>query len=344
MKIIVDAMGGDHAPQAMVQGALDAHRDYGVKILLVGRTAEILRAVEACGEKTLPAGVEIRDAAEVVEICDDPAIAFKMKKDSSLTVGLNLLKDGTGDAFVSAGSTGALLSGATLLVKRIRGIRRAAMCPQIPTAQGHALLCDCGANAECTPEYLLQFAYLGSYYAQRVLGLAKPRVALLNIGAEQSKGDALRHEAYALLQAAGEAGRLHFIGNIEGNDALMGGADVIVADGFSGNVMLKTMEGTAKFISHALQDMLLSGTKTKLAAGLIHKELRGFKRTLDPNEVGGTPFLGITRPVIKAHGSSNALAIRNAVRQAKEFAESGFIDDVEKNVAFMRVKETVEKV
>ncbi|MEG1592917.1 MAG: phosphate acyltransferase PlsX [Oscillibacter sp.] len=344
MKIIVDAMGGDHAPQAIVQGALDACKAYGVQILLVGRTAEILKAVEACGEKTLPAGVEIRDASEVVEICDDPAIAFKLKKDSSMTVGLQLLKDGVGDAFVSAGSTGALLSGATLLVKRIRGIRRAALCPQIPTAEGRALLCDCGANAECTPEYLLQFAYLGNYYAQRVLGLASPRVALLNIGAEESKGDALRRETYALLQAAGEAGRIRFVGNIEGSDAMLGGADVIVADGFSGNVMLKTMEGTAKFISHSLQDMLLSTAKTKLAAALIHKDLRAFKRMLDPSEIGGTPFLGITRPVIKAHGSSNALAIRNAVRQAKEFAESGFIADVETNVEFMRVKETGEKV
>ncbi|MEG2176389.1 MAG: phosphate acyltransferase PlsX [Oscillibacter sp.] len=344
MKIIVDAMGGDHAPQAIVQGALDACKAYGVQILLVGRTAEILKAVEACGEKTLPAGVEIRDASEVVEICDDPAIAFKLKKDSSMTVGLQLLKDGVGDAFVSAGSTGALLSGATLLVKRIRGIRRAALCPQIPTAEGRALLCDCGANAECTPEYLLQFAYLGNYYAQRVLGLASPRVALLNIGAEESKGDALRRETYALLQAAGEAGRIRFVGNIEGSDAMLGGADVIVADGFSGNVMLKTMEGTAKFISHSLQDMLLSTAKTKLAAALIHQDLRAFKRMLDPSEIGGTPFLGITRPVIKAHGSSNALAIRNAVRQAKEFAESGFIADVETNVEFMRVKETGEKV
>ena len=162
MKVIVDAMGGDNAPQAVVQGALEASRTHGVDIILVGRTAEVLRAVEACGEKTLPAGVEIRDASEVVEIADDPATAFKVKKDSSLTVGLNLLKNGEGDAFVSAGSTGALLAGATLLVKRIRGIRRAAMGPVIPTAGGRAVLCDCGANAQCTAEYLLQFAYLGS--------------------------------------------------------------------------------------------------------------------------------------------------------------------------------------
>ena len=162
MKIIVDAMGGDNAPQAIVQGALDANRLHGVDIVLVGRMAEVLQAVENCGLKELPAGVEIRDAREVVEIADDPATAFKVKKDSSLTVGMNLLKSGEGDAFVSAGSTGALLAGATLLVKRIRGIRRAAMGPVIPTASGHAILCDCGANADCTSEYLLQFAYLAS--------------------------------------------------------------------------------------------------------------------------------------------------------------------------------------
>ena len=200
MKIIVDAMGGDNAPQAIVQGALDAHRLHGVDIVLVGRAAEVLRAVEACGEKTLPAGVEIKDATQVVEIADDPATAFKVKKDSSLTVGMNLLKAGEGDAFVSAGSTGALLAGATLLVKRVRGIRRAAMCPVIPTLGGKAVLCDCGATADCTPEYLLQFAYLGSYYAKRVLDMEKPRVALLNIGAEAEKGDALRLEAHALLK------------------------------------------------------------------------------------------------------------------------------------------------
>lgn len=183
MKIIVDAMGGDNAPQAIVQGALDAHRECGVDILLVGRAAEVLRAVEVCGEKTLPAGVEIRDASEVIEIADDPAIAFKVKKDSSLTVGLNLLKDGAGDAFVSAGSTGALLAGATLLVKRIKGIRRAALGPSVPILGGHITLCDCGANAECTPEYLLQFAFLGSFYAEKVRGIQQPRVGLLNIGA-----------------------------------------------------------------------------------------------------------------------------------------------------------------
>lgn len=344
MKIIVDAMGGDNAPQAVVQGALDAHRLHGVDIILVGRMAEVLRAVEACGEKNLPAGVEIRDASEVVEIADDPATAFKMKKDSSLTVGLNLLKAGEGDAFVSAGSTGALLAGATLLVKRIRGIRRAAMGPVIPTAGGKAILCDCGANAACTPEYLLQFAYLGSYYAQKACGIENPRVALLNIGAEEEKGDDLRHEAYALLQEAGDAGRIRFIGNIEANDAMLGGADVIVADGFSGNIMLKSVEGVGKFLLKELKKMFLSSAKTKLAAGLVKSDLADMKKLLDPSEIGGTAFLGISKPVIKAHGSSDARAICNAVLRAKEYAESGFIADVERDIALMKVERTVEKI
>ncbi len=344
MKIIVDAMGGDNAPQAIVQGALDAHKQHGVDILLVGRAADVLRAVEACGEKTLPAGVELKDASEVVEISDDPATAFKMKKDSSLTVGLNLLKAGEGDAFVSAGSTGALLSGATLLVKRIRGIRRAAMGPVIPVLGGKAVLCDCGANAECTPEYLLQFAYLGNYYAKRVLGVEKPRVALLNIGAEEEKGDALRHETYALLQAASEEGRLHFTGNIEASDVMMGGADVVVADGFSGNVMLKSLEGTGKFLLKELKKMFLSSTKTKLAAAMVKSDMADMKKLLDPSEIGGTPFLGISKPVIKAHGSSDARAICNAVLRAKEYAESGFIADIEANINAMKLERGGEKV
>ena len=344
MKIIVDAMGGDNAPAAVVQGALDAHKKHGVDILLVGRAAEVLRAVEACGEKTLPAGVELKDASEVVEIADDPATAFKMKKDSSLTVGLNLLKAGEGDAFVSAGSTGALLSGATLLVKRIRGIRRAAMGPVIPVLGGKAILCDCGANAECTPEYLMQFAYLGNYYAKRVLGVEKPRVALLNIGAEEEKGDALRHETYALLQTASEAGRLYFTGNIEASDVMMGGADVVVADGFSGNVMLKSLEGTGKFLLKELKKMFLSSTKTKLAAAMVKSDMADMKKLLDPSEIGGTPFLGISKPVIKAHGSSDARAICNAVLRAKEYAESGFIADIEANIGAMKLERGAEKV
>ena len=344
MKIIVDAMGGDHAPAAAVQGALDAHKIHGVDITLVGRAEEILKCVEAAGVKELPAGVEIRDAREVVEIADDPATAFKVKKDSSLTVGMNLLKAGEGDAFVSAGSTGALLAGATLLVKRIKGIRRAAMGPMVPVYGGRAILCDCGANADCTPEYLLQFAYMGSYYVKRVCGVENPRVGLLNIGAEESKGDSLRHETYALLKEAGEAGRINFIGNIEANDAMLGGADVIVADGFSGNILLKSVEGTAKFMLKELKKVFYANTKTKVGAMLLKKDMGHIKNLLDASEVGGSPFLGISKPVIKAHGSSDARAIRNAILRAKEYAESGFIEAVQENIELMKVERSGEKV
>ena len=269
MKIIVDAMGGDFAPLAPVKGALMAQEKYGVDIVLTGKTEEILKTLQQCGCKELPKGMEIANATEVVEICDDPATAFKHKKDSSLTVGLNMLHAGDADGFVSAGSTGALLAGATLLVKRIRGLRRAALAPTIPTAKGKAVLIDCGANAECTVEYLLQFAYLGSYYAQKVLGVENPRIGLLNIGAEESKGDTLRRETYQKLKEAGEAGHLNFTGNIEAKEAMLGECDVIVADGYSGNIMLKSIEGTGKLLSIKLKEMLMHSTGTKLAALLL---------------------------------------------------------------------------
>ena len=333
MKIILDAMGGDNAPLAVVQGALEAHAQCGADIVLVGREEDI----RACLIGPLPEGVEIVNATEVVEMCDDPATAFKRKKDSSLTVGLTMLKNGEGDAFVSAGSTGALLAGATLLVKRIRGVRRAAMGPVLPTATGRALLCDCGANADCTPEYLLQFAYLGNFYAQRLMGVEKPRVGLLNIGAEPSKGDTLRHETYARLKEAGGQGHLNFIGNIEANTALAGGCDVIVADGYSGNIMLKSVEGAARLMSGELKKMLTKSAKTKLAYLLLKDGLADFKKMLDPNEVGGTALLGISRPVVKAHGSSNAAAFCNAVRQTIAVAESGIIADITQNVDKMKV-------
>ena len=339
MRIIVDAMGGDNAPLCNVQGALEAHRDFGVDILLVGRSEDILRCLEQCGEKTLPQGVEIRNATEVVTMSDDPAFAFKQKKDSSLTVGLQLLKDGAGDAFVSAGSTGALLSGATLLVKRIRGIRRAALAPVVPNARGNMVLIDCGATAEGTPEYLLQFAFMGAYYARRFLGIENPRVGLLNIGTEPSKGMELQKAAHALLTQAHEAGRIRFVGNIEGREAIsQGAADVLVTDGFTGNIFLKTVEGAASLFSHALKDMLLGSTKNKLAALLLKNSIGAFKKRFDANEVGGTALLGISQPVIKAHGSSNAYAFFNAIRQAQVVAQADIVGDIAANVAHMRLE------
>ena len=342
MRIIVDAMGGDFAPAAPIEGALLAQKKYGTEIVLTGRREAIMAELARLGMSELPAGMTIADASEVVEICDDPATAFKKKKDSSLTVGLNLLRDGEADGFVSAGSTGALLAGATLVVKRIHGLRRAALAPAIPTMTGHAVLIDCGANADCTSEYLLQFAYLGSFYAERVLGIENPRVGLLNIGAEPSKGDSLRLETYARLEAAGKDGDINFIGNIEGKEAMLGGCDVIVADGFSGNVMLKSIEGVGKMLGGKLKGLFKTNLKTKLAYLLVRREFAAFRKLLDPSEVGGTALLGISKPVIKAHGSSNALAFCNAIRQAQDVARSGIADEIARNIDKMKVERTAE--
>ena len=337
MRIIVDAMGGDNAPAAPVLGALEAAKEYGVEIILVGRGEDILGVLRENGIGSLPQGVEIAHANQVVEMCDNPATAFKEKKDSSLTVGLNLLRDGKGDAFVSAGSTGALLAGATLVTRRIKGIRRAAMAPQIPTGKGGAILIDCGATAECTPEYLLQFAFMGSYYAERVLGRPEPRVGLLNIGAEPSKGTDLQREAYVLLKKAGEEGRINFVGNVEAREAVEGAVDVIVSDGYSGNIFLKTLEGTGLFLGREVKKLFKKNLMTRLAALLVKDGLRSFKKLLDSSEVGGTALIGISRPVIKAHGSSDARAMKNAVRQAASFAGSGIIEDIVENIEHMRL-------
>ena len=330
MRIIVDAMGGDNAPLAPVQGALQAVKEYGVEVVLVGRGEEILKALRSEGVDGLPKGLSITHADQVVEMCDNPATAFK-------EVGLNLLKGAEGDAFVSAGSTGALLAGATLLVKRIKGIRRAAMAPVVPTGGGGAVLVDCGATAGGTPEFLLQFAFMGSYYAERVLGRPEPKVGLLNIGGEPSKGTDLQREAYALLKQAGEEGRINFVGNVEAREAVESAVDVIVADGYSGNIFLKTMEGTGLFLAREIKKMFMRSLRSKLAALLVKDGIRDFKKLLDSNEVGGTALVGIARPVIKAHGSSNGTAMKNAIRQAVEFTRSGMIEDITENVGYMRL-------
>ena len=337
MKIIVDAMGGDNAPVSNVRGALAAVRELGVEVILVGRGEDILKVLKDDGIDDLPPGLEIVHASEVVEMCDNPATAFREKKDSSLTVGLNLLKNGDGDAFVSAGSTGALLSAATLMVKRIRGIRRAALAPVVPTGGGGAVLIDCGATAEGTPEYLLQFAFMGSYYAERVLKRPEPRVGLLNIGAEPSKGGELQKETHALLTKAGKEGRINFVGNVEAREAVSGSVDVIVSDGYSGNIFLKTMEGVGIYMAREIKKMFLSSLKTKIAALLVKDGLREFKKKMDSGEVGGTPLMGISHPVIKAHGSSDGYAMKNAIRQAMEYSKSGIIEDITENVEYMRL-------
>ena len=330
MKIILDAMGGDLAPEAPVLGAIQAAKDFGAQIVLVGRGQEILETMKKNGINDLPEGVEIANAEDVVDMHDDPATVLHKRKNSSMVVGLKMLADGQGDAFVSAGSTGALLTGATLLVKRVKGIRRAAMGPWMPTKTGgKVVICDCGANAECTSEFLLQFALLGSLYSKKNLGVENPKVGLLNIGTEDSKGTKLQLETYPLLQKAGELGIINFVGNVEARGVPMGEVDVVVCDGFAGNVLLKSIEGTAMFMGSFMKKIFKKNLFTMLGAALCKGGINDMKKLLDYREIGGTQFLGIKKPVVKAHGSSDVLAFRNAVKQAMDAAESDFCAEIE---------------
>ena len=343
MKIIVDAMGGDNAPQAPVLGALDAVKKFGAQVVLVGRGEEILNVLKSKGISDLPEGVEVAHADDVVDMHDDPAAVVHKRKNSSMVVGLRLLADGQGDAFLSAGSTGALLTGATLIVKRVKGMRRAAMCPAMPNkAGGKTLIVDCGANAECTPEFLLQFGLVGSLYAQKNFGVEAPRVGLLNIGTEDSKGTPLQKEAYGLLKNAADQGLLNFIGNVEAREVLHGGVDVVVCDGFSGNVLLKSIEGTAMFMGSLMKHKIFRRNIFSILGYLLCKpgvtEVMGM---MDYREVGGTQFLGIRKPVIKAHGSSDALAFCNGIRQAMAAASQDFTAQLEQSLKTLAPKEEV---
>ena len=343
MKIIIDAMGGDNAPLAPVMGALQAAKDFGAHIILVGKGEEILQTMQQQGVATLPDGVEVVHADGVVDVHDDPTAAVRKQKDSSMMIALKMLADGDGDAVISAGSTGALLSGATLIVKRVKGIRRAAMGPVMPNkAGGKTVILDCGANAECTPEFLLQFGVVGSLYAKKYLGVENPKVGLLNIGAEDTKGTPLQKEAYALLTQASEKGLINFVGNTEARDVPLGAVDVVVCDGFAGNVLLKSIEGTAMFMGSLMSKMFKKNFISKLAALLVMKDIKAFKKLLDYREIGGTQFLGIKKPVIKAHGSSDALAFRNAIKQAMDAANNDFSPELERGLKELAAVEAQE--
>lgn len=312
MKIIVDAMGGDNAPLAVLQGAADAVKEYGVELILTGKE-EVIRSCAAENGISLE-GMEIVNCTEVVEMCDEPAMSVRRKKDSSLVVGLRMLKEGKGDAFVSAGSTGALHVGASLLVRTIKGIKRPALAGYVPAAFGrHYLLLDCGANVECKPTMLEVFGVMGSVYMNKVMGVENPSVALLNNGAEESKGTPLYQEAHQLLKANKN---IRFVGNIEPREVPQGEVDVVVADGFSGNIVLKLSEGMAKSLFATIKQVLYSSLKCKLGALLIKDGLYSIKEMMNSERTGGAPLLGTARPVIKAHGSSKALGIKNAIRQA----------------------------
>jgi glycerol-3-phosphate acyltransferase PlsX len=336
-------MGGDNAPNEIVKGAVEACEEFGIEVILTGKGEDILRALEKLGRKELPKGMEIANATEVIAMDEDPVTAIREKKDSSMSVGLAMLRDGHGDAFISAGSTGALLSGATLIVKRIRGIRRAALAPVLPVTEKGVLLIDCGANAECTPEYLLQFAYMGAFYAERVMRIAKPRVGLLNIGTERIKGTELQIAAYDLLEAAAKDGSITFVGNVESKSVLLGECDVVVADGYTGNILLKAVEGTALFFLREVKSVFMTNAVTKLAALLTKRHFIGLKERMDADKIGGTALLGISKPVIKAHGSSKAGAVKGAVRQAMKSVEASVTEDILSNIERMKIPDSADK-
>ncbi len=311
MKIILDAMGGDNAPSEILKGAANALAQWPeLTIAAVGKE-EVIRSCAAENGISLDR-IEIVNATETIEMCDEPARAIRSKKDSSIVVGLRLLADGKGDAFVSAGSTGALHVGTSLIVRTVKGIRRPALATVIP-GKTPFLLLDCGANVECRAQMLEAFGVMGSVYMSEVMGIEKPRVALVNNGAEETKGTPVYVEAHQLLKANP---CIHFVGNIEPRDIPMGDADVVVADGFTGNVVLKLTEGLAKYFGGQIKSIFKKNLGTKLGYLLVKDGVSDFKKSMDADEYGGAPFLGAAKPVIKAHGSSNARAIQNAIRQA----------------------------
>ena len=316
MRIIVDAMGGDNAPKEIINGILSAVSKTDDTFIVVGNKSDVLRYIK--DHSAINKQIEIVHTEQIIAMDDDPLTAIQKKKDSSMVVALKLLADGKGDALVSAGNTGALFSGATLIVKRASGIKRAAIGTLLPSAKP-CLLLDAGANVSVTEEYLEQFALIGSSYMQTMYGIKNPKVGILNNGTEECKGMALQIEAGKRLRANES---INFIGNVEASAVMAGVCDVVVCDGFTGNIFLKASEGMGKQILSALKDVYSETMITKLSYILVQKKIRKIKKRFDATEHGGSPFLGISKPGIKAHGSSNAIAFENAIYQAKRYAES----------------------
>lgn len=332
MRIVVDAFGGDHAPLAVLQGAAMAVQEYGVEITLTG-DENIIKKCAAENHISLQ-GMDIFHTETVFDMHDEPAEVLKAKRGTSLGAAFDLVAKGLGDAVVSAGSTGAIVVAGTFILKRIKGIKRTALGSCIPTENGNFLLMDIGANAECRPEMLLQFGIMASVYAQKVLKLENPTVGLLNIGTEDTKGGELQLEAYKLLGAA----PINFVGNVEARDLPRGVCDVVIADGFTGNIALKLYEGVAMSMMSMLKKAFKKNIKTKMAALMVKSGLMELKSKMDYTEVGGAPLLGTQKPVIKAHGSSNAQAIKNAIRQATDFCGRNVIEEITAGVAAMQTK------
>ncbi len=332
MKIIVDAFGGDNAPLEVLKGAAEAVQKLDVEVVLTGNE-KIIKDTAAENGISLDK-ISIIHTESVIDVHEEPTAVIKEKSDCSMAVGLKALADGKGDAFVSAGSTGALVVGATFIAKRIKGVKRAALAPIMPTAKGHMILVDGGANVDCRPEMLVQFGIMGSCYMNKVMGISEPKVGLVNVGAEDTKGRELELEAYKQLKTA----PVSFYGNLEAREIPFGVCDVVVSDGFTGNVLLKLYEGMGSYFSHTLKDMLTSNLGGKLAALMIMKKIKAFRKKMDYTEVGGAVLLGISKPVIKAHGSSNGTAFYNAIRQAKSCVEGNIIGEITSSLAAVNKK------
>lgn len=322
MNIIVDAFGGDNAPSEVIKGCLMAREKLGIDITLTGDKNIIAETAEKIGADI--SGMNIVHSDSVIDIHEEPSEILKSRKDCSMAVGLKLLSEDKGDAFVCAGSTGALIFGSTFIARRIKGIKRPVLAPVLPTAKGHVMLVDGGANSDCRPEMLVQFALMASAYMEKVKGISRPKVGLINIGAEDTKGRELEIETYKLLEKA----PVNFCGNLEARELPKGDFDVAVSDGFTGNVVLKLYEGMGSFFSGELKKIFSGGILSKLSALMVMGKLKSFKKRMDYTEEGGAVLMGISKPVIKAHGSSDAKAFYNAIRQAKNCVSGGVTETI----------------
>ena len=330
MRIVVDGFGGDFAPEEILFGCLAALEEkQDLELIVTGDETAFRKIIEDAGSK-VPERMSFVGTTEIVGNEDDPISAIRRKKDSSLVVGLGLVSEQKGDAFVSAGNTGAVLTGATLIIKRIRGIKRAALCPTIPTKKGKAVIVDVGANAECKPEFYPQFAMMGTVYAKELLGIQNPRAGLINIGVEHHKGTSTVVEAHQLLK---DEPSIRFVGNIEARDVLNGDAEVLVSDGWTGNITLKTLEGTAQTLFYFLKEVFYQNIFTKLAAAILKPGLTRVKKMMDANEVGGAPLLGLNAPVVKAHGNSDRVAYKNAILFAAALTEKDVCGKIRKHLS-----------
>lgn len=325
MRIIVDGFGGDNAPKEILLGCAQAQEELGVDITVAGDKDKLLACAKENGLEEPFRKMEVLHCPDVLTMEDEPGSVLKEKSESSMAAGLRAVAQGKGDAFASAGNSGALTMGATMIVKRIKGVKRVAFAPVLPSTKSFFMISDAGANVECRPEMLLQFGLMGSVYMEKVMGVKSPRVGLVNVGTESHKGDPLRQSAYGLLK---DCGSLNFVGNIEPRDIPYGLCDVVVADGFTGNTVLKLYEGTALAMMGMVKDIFKKSAKNKLAAAMIYRDLQGLKKTMDYNTYGGAAILGAARPVFKMHGNAKAPAVKNALRLVRDCTESGFVEEI----------------